>query len=666
MTIQSKVHIPDLSSHLIGADNIDSFLRSITKRDIEPEIIIIDLFCGAGGTSTGFEMTGGRALVIACVNHDKNAIKSHWANYPYVAHFEEDIRTLDLTYLAQLAEFYRAMYPKAKLVLHASLECTNFSKAKGGQPRDADSRTLADHLERYIQCLHPDYITIENVVEFMSWGPLDENGKPVSRRNGIDFMKWCSMVNSYGYRVEWKELNSADYGAYTSRNRLFGIFAKDGLPISWPAATHVKRNKKATPTTQASFFDSQELKPWKAVKDVLDFTDEGKSIFDRSKPLSDKTLERIYAGLIKYVAGGKYAFLLKYNSTDSNGKHTPPSVDEPCPTVACQNRLGVTFITKFFSGRPEGKVLSVEGPAGTITTAGTQAVVNASFISSYYGNGDNTTSVDDSSPTIRTQNCQAVVNTSFLSVYHGNGDNVHSIDGPAPTIPTKDSQALVMLVSHYGNGGVLDKEQPLGALMTKDKVSMVQPFIMSNYSNGDNTSSVDTVAGTITTNPKHNVITAVPFIMHTNYSNEPSSVEEVHPTITANRKWSYIINPSHGGNCSSVDDACPVIVARQDKAPLSICVPVTTNNYQVAIRLDEGDSEIMRKIKEFMCLYNIVDIKMRMLKILELLKIQGFPADYVLIGNQSEQKKYIGNSVVPAIMKYMALELCNALKNVGV
>ena len=91
------------------------------------------------------------------------------------------------------------------------------------------------------------------------------------------------------------------------------------------------------------------------VKEVLNFSDEGESIFTRKKPLSDKTLERIYAGLVKFVAGGKDAFILKYNSTDKKGHHNPPSIEEPCPTIACQNRLGLvntSFIAKYYSGKP--------------------------------------------------------------------------------------------------------------------------------------------------------------------------------------------------------------------------------------------------------------------------------------------------------------------------
>ena len=139
-------------------------------------LLYIDLFCGAGGTSTGVESAriDGKqcAKVIACVNHDANAIASHAANHPDALHFTEDIRTLELSPLIEHLAKCKAQYPGAAVVLWASLECTNFSKAKGGQPRDADSRTLAEHLFRYIEAICPDYIQIENVEEFMSWGRL--------------------------------------------------------------------------------------------------------------------------------------------------------------------------------------------------------------------------------------------------------------------------------------------------------------------------------------------------------------------------------------------------------------------------------------------------------------------------------------------------------------
>ena len=243
-------------------------------------------------------------------------------------------------------------------MLHASLECTNFSKAKGGQPRDADSRTLAEHLFRYIDVIDPDYIQIENVEEFMSWGDMDENGKPISMDKGRLYQKWVRNVKKYGYNFEHRILNAADFGAYTTRKRFFGIFAKKNLPIVFPEPTHCKGGR------QDMF---SRLEKWKPVKDVLDFSDEGTTIF-REKPLAEKTLERIYAGLIKFVAGGKDAFLSRYNTV--RPQDTCKSVDEPCGVLTTENRFAkvqVSFLSKQFSGHPESKNVSVEEPAGAIT-----------------------------------------------------------------------------------------------------------------------------------------------------------------------------------------------------------------------------------------------------------------------------------------------------------
>jgi DNA (cytosine-5)-methyltransferase 1 len=552
----------------------------------EPTFLVVDLFCGAGGTTTGFAMADGYAEVIACVNHDPKAIKSHWRNHPEVVHFEEDIRTLELSALIELVQHWQNKYPDALLILWASLECTNFSKAKGGQPRDADSRTLADHLERYIVAIDPDYIQIENVVEFMSWGPLDENGKPVSRKNGQDWMRWRKLICSHGYRDEWREMNSANYGAYTSRNRLFGIFAKDDLPIAWPESTHSKNPSK--------FSMHGDLERWKAVKEVLNFSDEGESIFSRKKTLSDKTLERIYAGLLKYVAKGDKA-----------------------------------FISKYYSGKPSGKNISVEAPAGTVTCVDGQALVQPQFLTHYYSQGGGQlSSIDNPAPTVTTKARTSIVSPEFLTIY--NGKSLHrSVDEPSPVIATND------------------------------RLSLVQPeyFIDKHYGSAQN-QSIDRPAGTILPNDKHRLVEAVPFIMPTNYNNEPKSIDEPLQTITANRKHHYIVNPSHGGHSTSTDNPCPVIVARQDKAPLYL---VQIEKGRVAIAVYEGDSTIMIKIKEFMVVYELVDIKMRMLRVGELLKIQGFPEGYQLDGNQADQKKFIGNSVVPHVVKAWTIALAERI-----
>lgn len=342
-------------------------------------LLYVDLFCGAGGTTTGVEEartpSGERcARVVACVNHDPHAIASHAANHPGVRHFTEDIRTLYLRPLVDALDAARHRHPQAYVVLWASLECTNFSRAKGGRPRDADSRTLAEHLFRYIEALRPDYIMIENVEEFMSWGDLDDAGRPVSRDRGRLYLRWVRGVRRYGYDFDYRMLNAADYGAYTSRRRYFGQFARRGLPIVFPTPTHSRVGERG-------LFHHTE--PWRPVRDVLDLDDVGESIFARRKPLVEATLERIYAGLIKFVAGGKTAFLMKYNSMQQDGTYNPPSIDEPCPTVACQNRLGlacVQFLSKHFSGPAAGKNIPIDAPAGAVTCRD-----HHSFITAYYG-----------------------------------------------------------------------------------------------------------------------------------------------------------------------------------------------------------------------------------------------------------------------------------------
>lgn len=523
------------------------------------ELLYIDLFCGAGGTSTGVaraRLNGQEcARVIACVNHDPNAIASHSANHPKTLHFTEDIRTLDTTPLVEKARQEKAKSPGALVVLWASLECTNFSKAKGGQPRDADSRTLAEHLFRYIDTIQPDYIYIENVEEFMCWGDLDENGKPISRDRGRRYVQWVMNVCKRHYTFAHAILNSADFGAYTSRSRFFGIFARNGLPIVFPEPTYCKGGQK-------DIFG--ELKKWKAVRDVLDLQDEGASIFYRLKPLADRTLERIYAGLIKFVAGGKDAFIVKYNSWSRSGKYTPPSIDEPCPTVATQNRLGlakVQFLSKQFGGDPSGKNIGLDMPAGTITCKDHHAIATAQFLADYN--------------------------------YKGTG---RSLEAPAPTVLTHDKIALV-----------------------------TQKFMDMQYGNGT-ARSLDLPAATIATNPKLNLVSAHQFLMNPQYK-------------------------SAGG---SIDNPCFTLIARMDKMPPHL---VSTTEGEPAIVIYENDTPAMRKIKEFMAIYGITDVRMRMLNIRELKRIMGFPEDYILIGTQTEQKKYIGN----AVEVNMSTALCEAL-----
>lgn len=558
------------------------------------KLLYVDLFCGAGGTSTGVELAKHNghkcAKVVACVNHDANAIASHQANHPHTMHFTEDIRTLELSPLVRHLEKEKAEHPNAHVVLWASLECTNFSNAKGGQPRDADSRTLAEHLFRYIEAINPDFIQIENVREFMYWGDLDANGKPVSKDQGRCYLKWVRTVKSYGYDYEYRLLNAADFGAYTSRRRFFGLFAKHGLPIVFPIQTYAKNGD------EGGMF--HQYKKWKAVREVLDLEDEGTSIFAKKKPLCEKTLERIYAGLIKFVAGGKKEYddwILKYNSMNRSGHYKPSGTDVPAPTVACQNRLGyikVNFLSKQFGGDPMSKNISIDGPTGTLT-----CIDHHAFLTAYFGNGYNS-----------------------------------SVDSPAPTQTQKDRDAVISVVPL--NDGNIDLSAPIPDDVPLDQVQlMANRFLVNEYSGGGQLNSLEGVSPSILTKPKQQVVSAEQFLMNPQYKSE-------------------------GG---SIDNPCFTLIARMDKMPPYLIV---TKQGELGILISENDSLMTRKIKEFMGMYGIVDVKMRMLNIQELKRIQGFPDDYILIGTQAEQKKFLGNAVEVNQSRVLCEALCNKLMSV--
>lgn len=545
-------------------------LNRILKQLQGVDIAFVDLFCGAGGVTSGIHKAKNEdghliAHVITCVNHDPLAIESHFYNHPTTKHYTEDIRTLDITELVWLVKKIREKYPNIIIALWASLECTNFSKAKGGLSRDADSRTLAEHLFRYIDGIDPDYIWIENVEEFMSWGPLNRYGKPISKDKGKHYIRWVKAIKQLGYNFEHSILNAANYGAYTSRKRYFGQFAKPGFPIAWPVITHTKNGPDDF---------NRNIKKWKAVKDVLNFEDTGRSIFTRKKPLSDKTYERVYHGLIKFVAGGKEQhnnFIVKYMSLKTNGsaQNCSVSTENICPTVTTHVRMGLASV-------------------------------------------------------------------KFLLNYHHSSMS-DSVDKPVGALTTKDKRALItpFIMRDFTNGGNLaDINSPAGAVMPYPKMNLVTPFIMRDFTSEPHVNSIDNPAGSLTVNPKMNLVSPK-WLMDTQYKNKGASIDKPAPTITANRKHFYLMTPDWIKS-NSID------INNKDEFPPFIS---DIGDGQIGIEVYEYDSKYTVLVKEFMAMYGIVDIKMRMLRVIELLRIQGFDQGYYLAGTQADQKKFIGNAV---------------------
>ena len=335
--------------------------------------LIIDCFAGGGGASTGIEAALGRPIDIA-VNHDPDAILMHKTNHPNTLHLTEDIFKVDLEKYTQ---------GRRVALMWASPDCTSHSKAKGGQPRKKGLRILPWAVFKHAKAIKPDVIIMENVEEIQQWGPLDDNGKPIKERAGEDYQKFITAMQSIGYDFQSRELVAADYGAPTTRRRWYAVFRRDGKEIKWPEATHNKDGNCGK-------------KKWLSCGDYIDFSDLGKSIFNRKKPLAEATMKRIANGYRKYVIENPepyivdnedaVAFLIQYHSETKDGDARGQLLTEPIKTLDTSNRYGLitAFITKFYK---TGCGQKLNEPLHTITTSPGHFGLISAFLIKYYGTG---------------------------------------------------------------------------------------------------------------------------------------------------------------------------------------------------------------------------------------------------------------------------------------
>lgn len=334
--------------------------------------LIIDAFAGGGGASVGIEMALGRTVDIA-VNHDPEAIRMHKVNHPTTVHLTEDIFKVDLQ-----------KYVKGRPValMWASPDCTSHSKAKGGQPRKKGLRILPWAVYKHAKTILPAVVIMENVEEIQQWGPLDESGHPIPERKGEDYWKFIGAMQSLGYEYDSRELVAADYSAPTTRKRWYAIFRRDGLPITWPEPTNSK--------------DGGVLPKWKECGDYMDWSDLGRSIFDRKKPLAEATQRRIANGIRKYIVENPnpyivsdedaVSFLIQYHGEQKAGDSRGQLLTEPIKTIDTSNRYGLVtaFITKFYkTGIGQG----CDEPLHTITTSPGHFGLVSAFLVKYYGTG---------------------------------------------------------------------------------------------------------------------------------------------------------------------------------------------------------------------------------------------------------------------------------------
>lgn len=365
---------------------------------LDDELIVDEFACG-GGMSEAIEQAIGRHVDIA-VNHDHDACSMHEANHPQTQHFPRDVFSVCPRQVTK---------GRPVGLLHMSPDCTHHSQARGGQPRSKELRGLAWIGVRWAGQVQPRIITLENVKQILQWGrliakrckatgrvmridgtvaepgervPVDQQHLvPDPKRMGRSWLRFVAALRAAGYDVEWKVLCAADYGTPTTRTRLFMVARCDGAPIVWPEPTHFKNPAKGQ-------------KKWRAAAECIDWSIQGRSIFEREKPLADATMRRVAHGMKRYVLDSADPFIVPVTHGGAVRVH---NIREPFRTVTAAHRgefmLAVPVMVQAGHGQgtPNAPRWSygakdVRDPVGTVTASGGgQAVAVGTLVQMGYG-----------------------------------------------------------------------------------------------------------------------------------------------------------------------------------------------------------------------------------------------------------------------------------------
>ena len=639
--------------------------------------IVVDFFCGGGGAGTGLEMGLGRAVNVA-KNHSPQAISMHTVNHPGAKHFTTDVFD---------GEPDTECGGKAVGWFHMSPDCTHHSQAAGGQPRKREIRNLSWIGLKWGGKKRPRVISLENVKQILQWGrliakrdkatgrvvKLDGNiaapgevvpvGQqfliPDPKQRGRTWRRFVALLEGMGYVVEWKVIKACDFGAPTSRERLFMIARCDGQPIVWPEPTHAKN-------------PANGQQKWKTAADCIDFTDLGKSIFGRKKDLAPATLRRVAKGMKKFVIDSAAPFIVpiaNWSGETVQSAEEPlrtvtsypkggafsvvspiiaPATHqgsdringplEPLPTVTCANRGELTLISPLMvgAGGPgySGKPVGMDQPVGTLVTQNHRAIAAAHLVKFRFNDAGK--ALDEPLPTITSGgNYQRPagaahamgISTVFMAQMNGgfNTTVAKSMEDPMTTVTNTGSQQQLVaanLVHLRGNCYARDVNDPLHTVSAGGQ--------------------------------HHGLVSA--FMERAFGASVGQGLEEPAPTITAggggkSSLVSLTLSPEHEAgalrvaaflisyygteNISACDSPAPTITTKDRLAMVTVMVKGTP--------------------------YVIVDICLRMLKPSELYKAQGFPADYIISHGadgkpftKTQQVHMCGNSVSPPPMAALA------------
>ena len=568
--------------------------------------IIVDSFAGGGGASTGIEVATGRVVDIA-INHDADAILMHRTNHPFTEHYQASVWDIDPKDVCK---------GRPVGLLWASPDCKHFSKAKGSALVDRNIRGLAWVVLRWAATVRPRVIMLENVEEFVTWGPV-RKGKPVKKHSGETFRKWKNQLLALGYAVDHRELVAADYGAPTSRKRFVLVARCDGRPIVWPERTHAPADSEEV--------KSGKCKPWRAAAEIIDWSLPMYSIFDSKaeikrkfgvnavRPLADNTMRRIICGTDKYTIKNEKPFFLIPTGYGEREGQAPRTHDpeKPLSTVVStvKQNVAAPIVAPFtFANTGFSVGVSADQPIGTIRTSGGIALGAANLVS-YHAD----------------ENGKARVN---------------GLDGLLPTVDASNRFGLTTahLTEYYGNGNALDLTEPMRTVTSHDREGLLachlDKYFGGGYSGVGN--DLDDPLTTITHEPRHSMVAA--HVAEFKGQDKGQSAGEPLRTITAG-----------GGEFGAVE----TVIERYDgKRDLGYWPEIRKllNKY-CGYKLTEN--EVLLLIVGGVPFY-IRDILLRMLAPRELYNAMGFPPDYIIDHDytgkeygKSKQVARCGNAVCP-------------------
>lgn len=626
-------------------------------------LLVADLFCGAGGSSTGARRAleaRGLTMRLVAVNHWPIAVETHQRNHPDAQHYCVDV------YKTRP----RDAIPGGRLdLLMASPTCTFHSRARGGKPISRDQkrgRMTPTQVVRWCTELDVRVLLVENVPEFVEWGPVHgehaptlprclaagcRERRPCRWRKGVYFRPWVRRLERLGFVIEHRVLNAADHGDATTRRRFFLLGRRDGVPIRWPAPTH-SRTGGALPR-------------WRAARAVIDWKLRGRSIFGRKKPLSAKTLMRIYAGAVKFRWPEPFLVILRQHMTAQ-------SIDGPLPAIcAAGNHIGVAQPVArppaqgtFVFGNRENNVArdpDAEPLPGMTTAHGGGIAVATPIVTPYYGPSKNgkpraSRGVDEPLATQGTENRFGLAEP-VIAPYYGQS-KPQSVDAPVLSLSGCNHMGLAEPVvlrtnMHKSNAACVRSadRDPLPTITTDGGLGVAEPFILSQGAGGAPRSVADPVP-TIPTEGAHSFV--APY-----YGTATCrSVEDPLPTQGTKDRFGLVIPVTHEDasmRARSLEDPLPavtgaprgelaVIVASHGERPGQTPRFHSVDEPAPAIcatgRVDLAQGVTRESPPEY-------DILFRMLEPHELAAAMGFSDEetsYEFVGNKTEVTRQIGNA----------------------